>query len=468
VRTHDLVVIGAGSGNMVVDDRFSDLDVAIIDDRKFGGTCVNYGCIPSKMLSYTAQVADTVAAAGDFDIHIDIDADTDTDADFGRLRWAQLRDRVFGRTDAIAADGEQGRRDSDFITVYNGHARFTQPGRLQVAVDGDTVEIAADRIVIAAGSRPVIPDVVAGSGLPYETSDTVMRVDAPPAHLAVLGGGYIAAELAHVFAAAGSRITVIERSDRLLGGPQDDAVRTTYTELMRSRYNLRCGSQVTEISGAPGALRIRLDDGSIVDADMLLVAAGRRSNSDRLDVAKGDIDTHEDGRVVVDEYCRTTSDGVFALGDVSSEIPLKHVANREAAVVKHNLLHAANLRAVSHELVPSAVFTHPQIASIGRTEKDCRDENLDYRTGVAEFSDVAYGWAMQDESGLCKVLAAPDGRILGAHVIGPQAATLVQIFVVALNFGITAAELARRPYWIHPALTEVVENALLALDKDGS
>lgn len=458
MRTHDLVVIGAGSGNMVVDDRFADLDVAIIDDRKFGGTCVNYGCIPSKMLSYTAQVADTVATAGDFDI----------DADFHRLRWAHLRDRVFGRTDKVASDGETGRRDSDFITVYKGHARFTEPKRLQIVADGDTVELAADRIVLAAGSRPVIPDVVSESGLPFETSDTVMRVDAPPARLAVLGGGYIAAELAHVFAAAGSRITVIERADRMLGGPQDDEIRSTYTELMRQRYDLRCGRQVAEISGTPGDLRLRLDDGSVVGADMLLVAAGRRSNSDRLDVAKGDIDTHEDGRVVVDEYCRTTADGVFALGDISTEIPLKHVANREADVVKHNLLHPGDMRAVSHELVPSAVFTHPQIASIGRTEKDCRDEGLDYRTGIAEFSDVAYGWAMQDESGMCKVLAAPDGRILGAHVLGPQAATLVQIFVVAMNFGITAAELARRPYWIHPALTEVVENALLALDKDHS
>lgn len=458
MRTHDLVVIGAGSGNMVIDDRFSHLDVAIIDDRKFGGTCVNYGCIPSKMLSYTAKVADTVATAGTFDV----------DAELRRVKWTQVRDRVFGRTDSVAAEGEKGRKDSDFITVYNGHARFTGSRQLRVRLADETVDISAERIVIAAGSRPVVPDLIADSGLPFETSDTVMRLDSPPAHLAVLGGGYIAAELAHVFASAGTQVTIIEKSGQLLGGPQDDAVRSAYTEMMRARYDLRCGSEVAELSGTPGELVITLDDGSTVRADTLLVAAGRRSNSDHLDVAEGGIETHDDGRIVVDEYCRTTADGVFALGDVSTPIPLKHVANREAEVVKHNLLRTGDMRTVSHDLVPSAVFTDPEIASIGRTEKSCRDDDIDYHVGIAEFGDVAYGWAMQDTTGLCKVIADTDGGILGAHIIGPQAATLIQIFVVAMNFGITVDQLADRPYWIHPALTEVAENALINLRKSAS
>ncbi|GAA1666670.1 mycothione reductase [Mycolicibacterium murale] len=450
MRRHDLVIIGSGSGNMVVDDSFSDLDVAIIEERRFGGTCVNYGCIPSKLLSYTAELADNIAGAADFDI----------DADLRRLRWAQVRNRVFTRTDDIAAQGQRGREDSDFVTVYTERAVFTGPKRLRV---GDT-EIEATQIVVAAGGRPAVPQVVSGSGVPYETSDTVMRIDTPPRRLAVLGGGYIAAELAHVFAAAGSAITIIEKNDVLLGGPQDDEIRTVFTDLMRARHDLRLGVDVGRISGTAGDLVIHCDDGSTVEADMLLVAAGRIPNTDRLAVAAAGIEVDDSGLIIVDEYGRTSADGVFALGDISVGIPLKHVANREADAVKHNLRHPDSLRTLDRERVPSAVFTHPQMASVGITEEQARRDHPGYLVSTYSYDDVAYGWALQDSVGRCKVIAdGATGQILGAHLIGAQAATLIQSFVIAMEFGIDAESLATKPYWIHPALTEVLQNALLNL-----
>ena len=454
MRHHDLVIIGTGSGNTIVDDSFADLDVAIVEERKFGGTCANYGCIPSKMLAYTADVADTVDDAGRFNI----------DADLRAVHWAALRDRVFDRTDGIERAGRAGRVESDFITVYAGHAIFTGPGQLRIEVADGEVEITADQIVVAAGGRPVVPPVIAESGLPYETSDTVMRIDEPPRHLTVLGGGYIAAELAHVFAATGAAITIIDKADQLIGDRQDEAISTAFTEIMAKRYDLRLDREVTGIGGSAGDLEITLDDGSTVAADMLLVATGRTSNSDRLDCSAAGIDTHDDGRIKVDEFGRTTAAGVFALGDVSTPVPLKHVANREAKAVAHNLRHPEALRAVDHELVPSAVFANPQIASVGLTESACRDRPGGYHVGTTPYSDVAYGWALQDDTGFCKVLTDSDtDLIIGAHIIGPQAATLIQIFVVAMEFGIKAGDLAQRPYWIHPALTEVVENALVDL-----
>jgi mycothione reductase len=453
VKHHDLIIIGTGSGNSVVDSSMSDWDIGLIDERKAGGTCLNYGCIPSKMLAYTAEVVDTVASANDFDV----------DAKLGGMRWTDVRDRVFGLTDRHSDEGHQGRAEADDITYYDGHAEFTGPRALVVTDEaGHRRELTADRIVIAVGGRPVIPPVVADSGLPYETSDTVMRIDAPPRRLAVLGGGYIAAELAHVFAAAGSEITIIEKQDILLGEPQDDEVRGTFTELMRARWDLHLGTELTALDGRPGDLTLTLDDGSTVTADMLLVATGRTPNADRLGVDAAGIDVDDHGRVSVDEFCRTNVENVYALGDVSTPVPLKHVANREADVVKHNLVHPDRQRTISHDHVPSAVFTEPQMASVGMTEEQCREKHPDYLVGRKPFSDIAYGWAMQDHDGYCKVLV--DGNtnlILGAHVIGPQAATLIQIFVMAVEFGIPATDLARRPYWIHPALTEVVQNALL-------
>jgi len=144
-------------------------------------------------------------------------------------------------------------------------------------------------------------------------------------------------------------------------------------------------------------------------------------------------------------------------------VPLKHVANREADVVRHNLRHPDDLVSAGHDLVPSAIFTHPQIAAIGATEQDLRDRGVDYRVGLARFGDTAYGWAMEDETGFCKVLVDPsDTSILGAHIMGPQAPTLVQPLVLAATLDITARTLVDRPYWIHPALTEVVQQALIA------
>ncbi|GAA3237241.1 mycothione reductase [Pseudonocardia petroleophila] len=446
---HQLVVVGTGSGNTVIDDSFADLDVAIVErEERFGGTCLNVGCIPTKMLAYTAEVVDTVERSGEFGV----------DADLGGMRWTDVRDRVLGRVDPLAREGRDGRRDTSWITVHTGHARFTGPRTLDV--DGTTVT--ADRIVLATGSRPLVPPPVAESGLPYETSDTIMRRDRVPARLAVLGGGYIAAELAHVFAAAGSEIVVIEQGPTLLG-PQDETVAAEFTALAGKRYELHLGRELTGVSGEPGALRLTLDDGSTVEADTLLVAVGRIPNGDLMDLAEGGVEVDEKGLVLVDEHQRTTAEGVWALGDVCSPVPLKHVANREADVVRHNLLHPDDLRSADHDTVPSAVFTDPQIAQVGATEQELREAGTPYRVGTTRFGDTAYGWAMEDDTGFCKVLTDPDtGAVLGAHVMGPQAPTLIQPLVLAVTLGIPARTLVDRPYWIHPALTEVVQQALIA------
>ncbi|MFC5262157.1 mycothione reductase [Kribbella qitaiheensis] len=454
MRHHDMVVIGAGSGNMVVDDSFAGLDVAIVEEDAFGGTCLNVGCIPSKMLAYPAEVAEVVRGAGAFGV----------DATLRGMRWTDVRDRVFDRVDAESAEGRAGREDSDFVTVYSGHARFIGPRSLQIELGAESVAVEADQIVIAAGGRPMVPPPVLESGLPFETSDSIMRIDAPPRRLAVLGGGYIAAELAEVFAAAGSEVVIIEQAEQLLG-PQDESIAGEFTELARHRFELHLGRELTRLEGVAGALRLVLDDGTTLAADTLLVAVGRTPNSDRLDLGAADISTYDDGRIVVDEYQRTDVEGVFALGDICAPYQLKHVANRQAEVVAHNLLHPDDLIATDLDVVPAAVFTNPQIAAVGATEQECREDGRDYVVGTTRYADLAYGWAMEDGTGFCKVLAEQgSGRLLGAHLMGPQAATLIQPLVLAMTLGIDARTLAKRPYWIHPALTEVVSNALLALD----
>jgi mycothione reductase len=457
VRHHDLVVIGTGSGNSFVDGRFADLDVALVEHGVFGGTCLNVGCIPTKMYVHPADVAQHVRHASRFGV----------DATLDRVRWSDVRDRIFDRIDPISAGGRRYRVErSPNTTLYEGHARFTAPLQLDVELtDGSgTTALSADRIVIAAGARPVVPEVVAASGVPFETSDTVMRIDALPGHVVVIGAGYIAAEFAHVFSALGSTVSVIGRSDRFLRH-LDETVSERFTGLARRSWDLHLDAEVVAVRGGPGDVAVELAGGAVVRGDLLLVATGRRPNGDRLDLEKAGIPTHDDGRIVVDDQQRTPVEGIFALGDVSSPHQLKHVANHEAKVVAHNLLHPGAPRRTDHRFVPSAVFTQPQIASVGRTEQECRDAGLDYAVKVQEYADIAYGWALEDDTGFCKVLAERGtGRLLGAHLMGPHASSVIQPLIQAMSFGLGAREMATGQYWIHPAVPEVVENALLGLD----
>ncbi|MDQ4117599.1 MAG: FAD-dependent oxidoreductase, partial [Actinomycetota bacterium] len=220
-----------------------------------------------------------------------------------------------------------------------------------------------------------------------------------------------------------------------------------------------------QVTGDDGGVRLVLDDGATIDADLLLVAAGRTPNTDRMNLGAGGVDTHDDGRIVADRYGRTSADGVWTLGDISTGHPLKHVANHEAAVVGDNLTTSGELRRVDEDLVPAAVFASPQIGTVGRTEQQCRDDRLSYAVSVLPYSDVAYGWALEDETGFCKIIAETGtGRLLGAHLMGPQASTLVQQLVQAMALDVPARRMACLQHWIHPALPEVIENALRNLE----
>lgn len=445
-------MIGAGSGNTILDERFADRSVAIIEPGPFGGTCLNVGCIPSKMYVHAADLARTPERAGALGVDLRLDG----------VRWPDIRDRIFGRIDDNAEQGRAGREQTGNFTVFRRRCRFIGPRRLLV---GDE-EITADRVVVAAGSRPVVPAVPGLDSVAYSTSDTVMRLAERPRRLAVLGGGYIAAEFANVFSAFGTEVTVINRTDRMLRG-EDEEIAARFTEQFARRVDLRLKTELASVEpGAGGRVLLHLDGPggpTPLEADALLVATGRVPSADTLDPAAAGLEVDELGRIVVDEYQRTTAEGVFALGDVSTHTPLKHVANEEARTVQHNLLHPDELVATDRRPVPHAVFSDPQIAAVGLTEADAREQGIDVRIGRTPYADVAFGWAMEDTDSFVKIiLDACTGLVAGAHLLGPHASSLIQPLVQAMTFGQRATDVARGQYWIHPALAEVVENALLA------
>ncbi|MEE2033154.1 mycothione reductase [Rhodococcus chondri] len=454
---YDLAIIGTGSGNSIIDERYDDKRVALLEKGTFGGTCLNVGCIPTKMYVYAAEVARTVRTASKYGVDASIDG----------FRWNEIVDRVFGRIDPIAAGGERYRREGCAnVTVYDGHARFVGERTLDTGT-GET--ITADQIVVAAGSRPDIPREVLDGGVRYHTSDDVMRLPKPPESILILGTGFIAMEFAHVFSALGTKVSVIARRERLLRHLDTD-ISERFTALAHAKWDVHLSNPARAFRPAGDGVEAELSDGTVLAADALLVATGRIPNGDELGVGAAGIEVDQDGLIVVDEFQRTTSRGVFALGDVSSPYQLKHVANHEARVVQHNLLHDAwsgetsMLRRSDHRFVPSAVFTDPQIASVGLTEEEARAAGYDISVKIQDYGNVAYGWAMEDTEGFCKLIAdRATGLLLGAHIIGAQASTLIQPLIQAMSFGLTAREMAEGQYWIHPALPELVENALLGL-----
>ncbi len=473
--THfDLVIVGSGSGNSLVTPELESRRTAIVDEGvgstgAFGGTCLNVGCIPTKMFVYAAEVARTVRDAGRFGV----------DATLDGVRWRDVRDRVFGRIDPISEGGRDYRVEADHTEAYLGHATFVGDRELEVRITqpggrhevGSVRRITGDQVVVATGSRPHVPPEILRSGVPFHTSDSVMRVDELPASIVVVGGGVIAAEFAHVFSALGVRVTVATRTGRMLR-VMDREISQAFTDLARERWHLHTDAQPVGARSGGEGVELVLADGSTVTGEMLLVATGRTPNSDDMGLATAGVDVHPDGRVVVDEHGRTSAPGVWALGDVSSPHQLKHVANHEARVVAHNLAHPDDLRSFDHRYVPSAVFSDPQLAMVGLTEEQAREQGHDVTVKTQRYGDVAYGWAMEDTTGLFKVVGdRATGHVLGAHVMGPHASSLIQPVIQALSLGgpdgaFTAEQLARGQYWIHPALAEVLENALLGLEVD--
>jgi mycothione reductase len=411
------------------------------------------------MFVYAAEVAETARDSARFGVDARVDG----------VRWPDIVSRVFGRIDPLAMAGENYRRSSPNVEVFDSHTRFgptTPDGRYALRTDaGD--EFTADQVVIAAGSRAVVPEAVTACGVPYHTSDTIMRIADVPERLIIIGGGYIACEFAHIFSALGSHVTLLIRGSTLLRGHDDD-ISMRFTDIASRKWEVRNHHELADAHPLGDGVEIRCTDGTKIEGDMLLVATGRVPNGDLLDAENAGVKVNGNGQVVVDEFQRTTARGIFALGDVSSDYQLKHVANHEARVVRHNLLQDWDdtdaLMVSNHRFVPSAVFTDPQIASVGLTENEARAKNLNIKVKIQDYSDVAYGWAMEDATGIAKLIVDDDtGLLVGAHIMGHQASSLIQPLIQAMAFDLPAQDMARGQYWIHPALPEVVENGLLAL-----
>ncbi|TLP92382.1 mycothione reductase [Nesterenkonia salmonea] len=469
----DLAIIGSGSGNSLITPFWDDKKVVLADKGidstgAFGGTCLNVGCIPTKMYVRPASLARSPEEAAKVGVTLGEPA-----AD-----WPAIRDRIFERIDAISAGGREYREGLENVDLIQEKVTLTGPKSFRSETTG--TEVQAEQLVIAAGSRPAVPQVP-GIELPQvHTSDTVMRLEELPARVLIVGGGYIACEFAGIFSGLGSEVVQINRShglmkalDREISEAYSAEAEKNWTvKYERTLASLQAHDPTSNVGGVTAHLVTSDGRTEQLEVDCVLVATGRVPNTDLIGAAEAGLDLHEDGRLAVDRHQRVLADGqpvegLYAVGDICSQAMLKHVANHEARVVAHNLENPGDLRQSRVEAVPSAIFSYPEIAHVGLTEEEAAEqvgrENITTKT--QKYGDTAYGWAMEDTYGIAKVIAdRRTGQLLGAHVMGYQSSNLIQPLVQAMSFGVDAYTAARGQFWIHPALMEVIENALLGLE----
>lgn len=449
MNTSDVLLIGSGGGTKIA-QALARLGkrVTVIERDRAGGTCLNRGCIPSKMLIHPAGLARRLRELNRLHLR-----PCDPAVDFEAL-VASINAYTDDTSGSLTAQFDQ----SDAITYVRGEARFLSD---RVIAAGDA-EYTAPVIVIATGARPHIPDIPGLAGTPFMTSTDALRNRTLPPRLAVLGGGYIGAELGGAYAGFGSRVTFLLRSTFLKR--EDPDIVAEFTRAFAPGKILHDHAHVRQVTRRRGVFTLSCASASgtpfEIEAEALLVATGVVPNSDRLGLETTAIQTDPDGFIMVNDHLQTAVPSVFALGDVIGRHLFRHAVNFEAEYwIDANFI-APNPYPIAYPPMPGAVFTHPEIASVGLTETAAREQGLDLVIGRAAYPSCAMAVARRLDHGLVKLLFARDtGKLLGAHIVGEEASTLIQELVLALTHGLTAADLYRQIY-IHPAFPEVIRNAL--------
>jgi dihydrolipoamide dehydrogenase len=447
-RKVDLVVLGGGTANKVASAAAMDgLETVLIEKGPLGGTCLNRGCNPSKMLIQHANRRNAVADADRFGIDATVEA----------VDFEGVVDGVTATLSGIADGMADSKHDQENLTLVEAEGRFVDDR----TIEADSVAYRGEQVLLAAGTRPLVVDAIDGIGdVDCLTSRDAIRLRDRPDELVVLGGGYIAAELGYYFDAFGTDVTLIEMMDTLLPR-EDDEVSEVFTDIVEERHRVYTGYRATAVDAAGDGIvvtaKAESSDTIEVAGDELLVALGRRPNTDRVGIENTAIEIDDRGFVETDRQLRTTADGVWALGDIVGQHPFKHAADYEAEVVTDNLLHGAG-RAVDYDGLSHAVFTEPQVAGVGRTESELREEGVEYVVGRAEYADAAMSRALKIDEGLVKVLAAPDGEVLGCHLVGHEASMLVHEATLAVRNGLSVEDVAGTIH-VHPAMNKVLETA---------
>ncbi|HWZ92696.1 MAG TPA: dihydrolipoyl dehydrogenase [Polyangiaceae bacterium] len=453
MKKHDLIVIGAGPGGYVAAIRGAQLglDVACIEDEEaLGGTCVRVGCIPSKaLLEASERFHDAGHTLANFGVKV-----SGVELDLPRMleRKTKVVDAMTGGVAFLFKKNK--------ITRYRGHGRIVGPGR--VVVEGaDANELEAKHVLIATGSSVAPLRGVELDGDRIGTSTEALSYPEVPKHLVVIGAGYIGLELGSVWNRLGAKVTVLEYLERILPGMDSDIADEAERIFTRQGIEFRLGSKVTSALRNGNTVKVSVEGQPDIECDRLLVAVGRVPNTTGLGLNSVGIELDPRGRVPIDDQFRTYVEGFYAIGDVVRGPMLAHKAEEEGiACVEHIVTGYGH---VNYDAIPGVVYTHPEIASVGKTEDELKSANVPYKKGVFPYLANGRARALGAAEGRVKILAhQTTDRVLGVHIIGAHAGDLIAEAVAAIEFGATSEDIARTSH-AHPTLAEIVKEAAFAV-----
>lgn len=460
--THDLVIIGGGPGGYAAAlyGAAAGLDVAMVEERRLGGTCLNRGCIPAKELLQTAEVARTVSGSGTFGITAAGDVTLDFPTSTERM-WSVVDQLVSG------LGGLLKRRK---VTVHDGTGTLGADRTVTVtASDGSTTTLQGEHVLLATGS---VPRNLPGFDVSDRilTSDEVFQLDHVPARVVVIGGGAIGCEFASMLSDLGAEVTILEALPAILPGVDSDVVKLVHRSLEGRGLTIRTGVKVDGQKTTDDGVTVTLEGGETVDADRVVVSVGRRPLSDSLDLDGTGVEVDERGFVVVDEWCRTGAEGVFATGDLIATPGLAHVAYAESILVIKQIM-GEEAVPVDYGRVPWCVYCHPEVAFVGLTEEAAKAAGHDVVTSKHRWMGNGRALILGETEGMVKVIAQKQedgtgGQILGVHMAGPWVTEQLGQGYLAVNWEATVDEVAAfiQP---HPSLSENFGETILTLTGRG-
>jgi pyruvate/2-oxoglutarate dehydrogenase complex dihydrolipoamide dehydrogenase (E3) component len=445
--TFDVIVIGSGQAGVPLATRLAGAGkrVLLAERGELGGTCVNTGCTPTKTMMASARAAHVARTAGRLGVKTGA-----VEVDFAA---------VVARKDAIVRRWREGmgkRVQADRLTVARGHARFTGERRIEVA--GETHD--AETVIINTGARPVTPQIEGLSQTPFLDNHSLMELRELPAHLIILGGGYIGCEFGQMFRRFGAKVTIVDRSAHLLAR-EDAEVSSALEDVFRNEgINLELNAKVARVS--PGI--VQLEGGKELRGSHLLVATGRRPNSDDLGCDKGNIALDGKGSVIASDDYSTSVKGVYAVGDVIGGPQFTHTSWDDHRLL-YDILLGRSKRGRGGRFIPYTVFTDPQVAGVGLTEREARENGIAFEIASMPFGSIARAIETDETAGVIKVLIDPKSeRILGATIAGAEAGELIHIFVALMQAGATARAIVDAEF-VHPAFAEGVQSAVMKLPR---